>query len=421
MTGRQRMVSLTEAESEGLNRDVGTANAAREPLIFVVSGEASGDNLAGSLMQALKAKTGGRVRFAGVGGPQSERQGLQSLFPMRELSVMGLAEVLPHLPRLIKRLNQTVAAARHLEPDAIVTVDSPGFCLRLAHHLRGSGIPIIHYVAPQLWAWRPGRARKLSKRLDHIMALLPFEVSFFAKYGIPCTYVGHPAIESGVERGDGEGFRARHNLPQDAPLLCVVPGSRAGEVRRMLPVFGEALLLLKKNHPDLRVVIPAVPSTAEVVRSMTQNWPLDVTFADIAERPDAFAACNAATAKSGTVTLELALAGVPMVVAYRVSATTAFIVRRMGVSVEHASLVNLLAGRQVVPEFLQEECTASSLAAAVDELLRSRKAREAQAQGFRDVARVLGERTPPPSERAAKVVLDIVQARMNETSRAAAG
>jgi len=421
MTGRQRMVSLTEAESEGLNRDVGTANAAREPLIFVVSGEASGDNLAGSLMQALKAKTGGRVRFAGVGGPQSERQGLQSLFPMRELSVMGLAEVLPHLPRLIKRLNQTVAAARHLEPDAIVTVDSPGFCLRLAHHLRGSGIPVIHYVAPQLWAWRPGRARKLSKRLDHIMALLPFEVSFFAKYGIPCTYVGHPAIESGVERGDGEGFRARHNLPQDAPLLCVVPGSRAGEVRRMLPVFGEALLLLKKNHPDLRVVIPAVPSTAEVVRSMTQNWPLDVTFADIAERPDAFAACNAATAKSGTVTLELALAGVPMVVAYRVSATTAFIVRRMGVSVEHASLVNLLAGRQVVPEFLQEECTASSLAAAVDELLRSREAREAQAQGFGDVARVLGERTPPPSERAAKVVLDIVQARMNETSRAAAG
>jgi lipid-A-disaccharide synthase len=415
------MVSLAEAESEAPNRNPAASRTTPEPLIFVVSGEASGDNLAGSLMQALKAKTGGRVRFAGVGGPQSERQGLQSLFPMRELSVMGLAEVLPHLPRLIKRLNQTVAAARLLEPDAIVTVDSPGFCLRLAHHLRGSGIPIIHYVAPQLWAWRPGRARKLSKRLDHIMALLPFEVSFFAKYGIPCTYVGHPAIESGVERGDGEGFRARHGLPQDVTLLCVVPGSRAGEVRRMLPVFGQALLLLKKSHPDVRAVLPVVPSTAEVVKSMTQNWPLDVIFADIAERHDAFAACNAAMAKSGTVTLELALAGVPMVVAYRVSATTAFIVRRMGVSVEHASLVNLLAGRQVVPEFLQEECTASGLAAAMDELLSSREARAEQAQGFHDVARVLGERTPPPSERAAKVVLDIVQARMNEASRPAAG
>jgi len=421
MTGRQSMVFLAEAESEAPNRNPDASRTTPGPLIFVVSGEASGDNLAGSLMQALKAKTAGRVRFAGVGGPQSERQGLQSLFPMRELSVMGLAEVLPHLPRLIKRLNQTVAAARQLEPDAIVTVDSPGFCLRLAHHLRGSGIPIIHYVAPQLWAWRPGRARKLSKRLDHIMALLPFEVSFFAKYGIACTYVGHPAIESGVERGDGEGFRARHGLPQDVTLLCIVPGSRAGEVRRMLPVFGEALLLLKKTHPDLRAVIPVVPSTADVVKSMTQNWPLDVIFADIAESHDAFAACNAAIAKSGTVTLELALAGVPMVVAYRVSATTAFIVRRMGVSVKHASLVNLLAGRQVVPEFLQEECTASGLALAVDELLRSREAREAQAQGFRDVARVLGERTPLPSERAAKVVLDIVQARMNEASRPAAG
>jgi lipid-A-disaccharide synthase len=420
MTGRQSMVFFAEAENEAPNRNPDASRTAPEPLIFVVSGEASGDNLAGSLMQALKAKTGGRVRFAGVGGPQSERQGLQSLFPMRELSLMGLAEVLPHLPRLIKRLNQTVAAARQLEPDAIVTVDSPGFCLRLAHHLRGSGIPIIHYVAPQLWAWRPGRARKLSKRLDHIMALLPFEVSFFAKYGIPCTYVGHPAIESGVERGDGEGFRARHGLPQDVTLLCVVPGSRAGEVRRMLPVFGQALLLLKKSHPDLRAVIPVVPSTADVVKSMTQHWLLDVIFADIAERHDAFAACNAAMAKSGTVTLELALAGVPMVVAYRVSATTAFIVRRMGVSVEHASLANLLAGRQVVPEFLQEECTAAGLAAAVDELLSSREAREAQAQGFRDVARVLGERTPPPSERAAKVVLDIVQARMNEASRPAA-
>ena len=159
MTGRQSMVFLAEAESEAPNRNPDASRTTPGPLIFVVSGEASGDNLAGSLMQALKAKTAGRVRFAGVGGPQSERQGLQSLFPMRELSVMGLAEVLPHLPRLIKRLNQTVAAARQLEPDAIVTVDSPGFCLRLAHHLRGSGIPIIHYVAPQLWAWRPGRAR----------------------------------------------------------------------------------------------------------------------------------------------------------------------------------------------------------------------------------------------------------------------
>ena len=157
----------------------------REPLIFIVSGETSGDNLAGRLMGALKRKTAGHVRFAGVGGPQSEAQGLKSLFPMSELSVMGLAEVLPHLPRLIRRLNQTAAEARRLNPDAVVTVDSPGFSIRLAHHLHGSGIPIVHYVAPQLWAWRPGRANKLARRVDHLMALLPFEVTFFDEYGIP--------------------------------------------------------------------------------------------------------------------------------------------------------------------------------------------------------------------------------------------
>ena len=384
----------------------------REPLIFIVSGETSGDNLAGRLMAALKRETGGRIRFAGVGGPQSERQGLASLFPMSDLSVMGLAEVLPHLPRLLRRINETARAARELAPDAVVTVDSPGFCLRLAHHLRGSGIPVIHYVAPQLWAWGPFRAKKLKKRLDHIMALLPFEVPFFAQYGIPATYVGHPAIDAGAEHGDGSAFRTRHKISVDTPLLCVLPGSRAGEVRRMLPVFGEAVALLKQKHPDLRIVIPAVDSVAGLVRDMTKDWPLPVLLvSDMAERFDVFAASNAAMAKSGTVTLELALAGVPMVVAYRISPTSAFIVRRMGVAVEHASLVNLLLGRQVVPEFLQEECTGANIAEGVDEILSSETVRAAQQKDFAAVVKALGSPTPSPSERAAKVVLDIVQGR----------
>jgi lipid-A-disaccharide synthase len=382
-----------------------------EPLIFIVSGETSGDNLAGPLMGALKRKTGGHVRFAGVGGPQSEKQGLESLFPMSDLSVIGLAEVLPHLPRLVRRINQTTKAARLLTPDAVVTVDSASFSLRLAHHLRGSGIPIVQYVAPQLWAWRPGRVRKLAKRVDHVMALLPFEVPFFAKYGIASTYVGHPAIESGIERGNGPAFRARHGLAPDATVLCVLPGSRAGEVRRMLPVFGEALLLLRQNFQNLRVVIPVADAAAEAVAGMTQDWPIQVVLADMAERFNAFAASDAAMAKSGTVTLELALAGVPMVVAYRVSPTTAFLVRRMGVNVEHASLVNLLAGRKVVPEFIQEECTALKLAEPVAEILSSKEAREAQLQGFREAVKALGDPNPPPSERAAKVVLDIINGR----------
>ena len=381
------------------------------PLIFIVAGETSGDNLAGRLIGALKRKTGGRIRFAGVGGPQSEAQGLKSLYPMSDLSVLGLAEVLPHLPRLVRRINQTTEAARSLAPDAVVTVDSASFSLRLAHHLRGTGIPIIQYVAPQLWAWRPGRAKKLGRRVNHIMALLPFEASFFAKYDIPSTYVGHPAIETGVDRGDGPAFRARHGLPPDATVLCVLPGSRSGEVRRLIPVFGEALLTLNRAYPDLRIVIPVAHAAAESVRAMTQDWPFQVVFAEMEERFDAFAASDAALAKSGTVTLELALAGVPMVVAYKVTATTAFLVRRMGVSVDHASLVNLLAGRMVVPEFIQEECTAPQLAEAVAEILSSKEVRERQLQGFREVAKALGDPEPPPSERAAKVVLDVINGR----------
>jgi lipid-A-disaccharide synthase len=383
----------------------------QEPLIFVVSGEPSGDNLAGRLMGALKAETGGQIRFAGVGGPQSAAQGLESLFPIRELSLVGLAEVVPHLPRLIKRINQTAAAAREIEPDVVVTIDSPSFTLRVAQKLRGTGIPVVHYVAPQLWAWRPGRAKSLAKRVDHIMALLPFEVPFFAKHGIPCTYVGHPAIEAGAGNGDGEAFRKRHGLPPDAPVLCVVPGSRVSEVRRILPVFAEALGMLKARYPNLHIVIPVAAAVAHEFEALTEDWPYPVVrVTNPEERFDAFAACDAAMTKSGTVTLELALAQVPMVVAYRVSPATAFLVRRMGVSVEHAALVNLLVGHGLVPELIQEDCTPQKLATAMDELFASEEARRAQREGFRQVIEIMGKATPP-SEHAAKVVLDIVRAR----------
>jgi lipid-A-disaccharide synthase len=329
---------------------------------------------------------------------------------MSDLSLMGFAEVLPHLPLIARRLNQTVAAARSLKPDAVVTVDSPDFCLRVCERLHGSGIPVIHYVAPQLWAWRPGRARKLAAKIDHLMALLPFEVPFFAKYGVPCTYVGHPAIESGASHGDGRAFRARHHLPARATLLCVIPGSRPGEVRRMLPVFNEAIALLKARHPDLHVVIPVVHTAEEAVREATRDWPLPVLLVtDLSERFDAFAASDAAMAKSGTVSLELALAGVPMAVGYRVSPVTAFIGRCL-INVEHASLANLLTGRAIIPEFIQENCTPENLAETVEALLKPGEAREAQRAGFRESVEVLGDPDPPPSLRAARVVLDLIKA-----------
>jgi lipid-A-disaccharide synthase len=278
--------------------------------------------------------------------------------------------------------------------------------------LRGTGIPLVHYVAPQLWAWRPGRAKKLAKRVDHVMALLPFEVPFFANYGVPCTYVGHSAIEAGAGRGDGKAFRERHGLPAKAPVLCVVPGSRVGEVRRMLPVFSGALSILKERYPNLHIVIPVASAVAQEVEALTADWPFPVVHVTNAEeRFDAFAACDAAMTKSGTVTLELALAEVPMVVSYRVNPLTAFIVRRIGINVEHASLANLLVGHGFIPELIQDDCTPETLAREMETLFSSDEKREAQREGFRQVIDILGKATPAPSTRAAEVVLDLVRAR----------
>ena len=387
----------------------------QEPRVFIIAGEPSGDNLAGRLIGALREMTDYRVSISGIGGPQCEAQGLESLFPMRELALIGIAEVVPHLPRILKRMNQTADKIRETKPDLVVTVDAPSFTLRVAKKLRGSGIPIVHYVAPQAWAWRAGRAKTLGQRVDHLMALLPFEVDFFAKHGLPTTYVGHPAIESAMA-GDGKSFRDAHGIADTAPLLCVVPGSRNSEVRRMLPVFAEAVALLSERYRDLQIVIPVAPNVAETVGAQTRDWPLPVLHVtNPAKRFDAFAASDVAMAKSGTVTLELGLARVPMAVAYRVSALTAFIVRRMPIAVKYASLVNLLADREVVPELLQGGCTAPAVAEKVANLLGSPEARAAQQEGFAEVLQVLGDVDPPPSRRAAKVVLDLIAKGSAET------
>ncbi len=381
------------------------------PLIFLVAGEPSGDNLAGRLMTALKRQTGNRVRFAGVGGPAMAREGLESQFPMSELSLMGLAEVVPHLPRLLRRLRETAAEIERLEPQAVVTVDSPDFSFRVARRIGGLGIPRVHYVAPHVWAWRPGRARKLGRSVDHLLALLPFEPRFFEGFGMPCTFVGHPVLEAGVERGDGAAFRARHGIAPDATVVSVLPGSRQTEVRRLLPVFAQSLRLLGRGRPHLTLAVSTVDALREQVTAATRAWPMpNVVVTDPQEKYDAFAASQAAVTKSGTVTLELALAGVPMVICYKVSPVTAFLARRL-VSVRFAGLVNLLADRQVAPELLQEACTPKAIAAAVESLLTDEAARAAQIAGFGEVVGCLGGVSPAPSERAAKVVLQAIDRR----------
>ena len=333
-------------------------------------------------------------------------QGLASLFPMEELSVMGIAEILPRLPRLRRRVAETVAAIRAAKPDAVVTIDAPTFCNAVWRRLGRTDARLIHYVAPSVWAWRPGRARRLARRIDRVMCLLPFEPPYFEREGLAASFVGHPVVETAAGRGDGARFRARHRIPGDATTLCVLPGSRQGEVRRMLPPFGAAVARLADRYPDLVVLVPTVPAVAEDVRWAIAPWPArTMRIADEADKYAAMAASNAALAASGTVALELALAHLPSVIAYRVNALTAQIVRRL-VRIEHVSLVNILLKRAAVPELLQGDCTPDRLAAALVPLIEDPKARADQIAAAAEAAAMLGADGLPPSERAARVVLD---------------
>lgn len=381
----------------------GTAD---EPLVFLVAGEPSGDQLGARLMAAIEKRR--RVRFAGVGGPLMEARGLSSLFPMAELSVMGLAEVVPHLPRLSRRLSQTATAVRECRPAVLLTIDSPGFNFRLARRLKGAGVPIVHYVAPSVWAWRPGRARAVAGVLDHLMALLPFEPPYFEAEGLATTFVGHPVVEGIVEQGNGEDFRRRHGIPAGATVLCVLPGSRRSETSRLLPIFGRTLGLLKERFRDLHAVVPTVDTVAGAVAAAAAGWPVPAVVIGVAsEKAAAFAAADVALAASGTVALELAMAGVPAVIAYRVHPVTGWLARRL-VRVPFVSLVNVILERQAMPEFLLNDCTPDKLAAAVGTLLVDETERAVQRAAGEEALARLGRGGPAPSGRAAEVVLNVI-------------
>lgn len=383
------------------------------PLVFLIAGEPSGDVLGARLMAALKDATGGQVRFAGIGGERMVAEGLESLFPLDELALFGLAELLPKLPNLIRRLRQTVQEILRLRPDAVVTIDAPDFGFRVAKRIRKSGadIPLIHYVAPTVWAWRPGRAKKIAGFLDHLLVLLPFEPPYFEAEGLGCTFVGHSIVEGGADKGNAVRFRAAHGLPGDAPILTVLPGSRRSEVAALLPDFGAALARLKERHPHLIVAVPTVPQVADAVRSATKAWPLPTIVVEgDQDKYDAFAASTAALAASGTVALELALAGVPAIIAYRIHPLTYRLYRRL-IRVSYVNLVNIMLDRALVPELLQQDCTPEKLAGAVDRLLTDPAARQAQKDGVAQVARWLGQGDVPPSRRAAEAVLKVMAGR----------
>jgi lipid-A-disaccharide synthase len=376
-------------------------------LIYLVAGEASGDALGARLVAALRARDPA-LRFAGIGGERLAEQGVASLFPMRELALMGLIEVLPNIRRLARRLDETVADVAAKRPAVLVTIDSPGFTLRLAARVKPMGIPVIHYVAPQIWAWRPGRVEKIKAQVDRVLCLLPFETVLFDHAGIAADFVGHPVLESGADTGDSARFRASHGLAPRDRVLLVMPGSRRFASIRRLPVFGETLALLARRVPTLRPIVAVSPIVAEAVRRAVQDWPgAPILVQDIADKHDAFAAAEAGLIKSGTSSLEMAVAGVPHIIAYRLNPITAWIAERL-VRVPFASLVNLLAERQVAPEFLQRFAVPERMAEALETLLTDPTAAATQRAGF---AEVLGKLHPPglrPSEAAAGVVLEAI-------------
>jgi lipid-A-disaccharide synthase len=327
--------------------------------------------------------------------------------------------VLPRARAILRRVKQTVAEIRRLKPRAVVTIDSSGFTWRVAKRLRerGETLPLIHYVAPMVWAWRSYNARKMARWYDHLMTLLPFEPPFFTAVGLSCSYVGHPVIESGADRGDGAGFRARHGIAPTERVLCLLPGSRRGEVTRLLPIFDATLRRVLPRFPGIRLVLPAVPHMADLIERETRQWPVPVTvLRGPGEKYDAFAASEMALAASGTVALELAMAGLPAVIAYRTNALTGWYLRRV-VKAKYANLVNLILDRLVVPELLLEECTPDRLSSALEQLLVDETARRAQQAGYRECLVILGGEGMPPSERAADQVLAVIAERSGRAER----
>jgi lipid-A-disaccharide synthase len=324
---------------------------------------------------------------------------------MRELALMGLLEVLPRLRQLHRRLDQTVADITARRPDVVVTIDSPGFTLRVLRRIAPLGIKRAHYVAPQVWAWRESRVKHYPGLWDRLLCLLPFEPDFFARHNLQAVFVGHPVLESGADHGDANRFRARHGLAAATPILTVMPGSRRTEVSRLLPILGETV---KRLPVTVSPVVPLAGPVAEAVHAGTREWPVSpILISDPAEKYDAFAASTAALTKSGTSTLELALAGTPMLVTYRVNPISAAIGKRL-IKVRYASLLNLLVDRPVVPELLQKDCRPDRLAAELTKLLTDSAAAQAQRDVVAEPLAMLRAEGMAPSAAAAAAVLDLL-------------
>jgi lipid-A-disaccharide synthase len=382
------------------------ANSSVARKIFLIATEESGDRLGANLMKVLRQRLGGAVQFEGVGGQSMAREGLASLFPIEELSIIGLAAVAKQLPKILRLIRETTRAVTQASPDVLVIIDSPDFTHRVARRVRARdpAIPIVDYVSPSVWAWRPGRARAMCRYVDHVLALLPFEPEEYRRLrGPPCSYVGHPLTEQiGTLRPNADEQKRRNEAP---PVLLVLPGSRRSEIRHHMAAFGETLGRLRDEGVAFELILPTMPHLLDAVSEGLKSWKVAprVVIGE-QEKRAAFRIARAALAKSGTVTLELALAGVPMVTAYRTGAVEAWILIR-AINVKSVILANLVVGENVVPEFLQQDCTPEKLAPALRDVLDDSPLRRRQVEAFAGIDTVMSTGNQPPGVRAADIVL----------------
>ncbi len=377
---------------------------------MLVAAEASGDDRGAGLARALRARLGDDVRFVGVGGARMAAEGVQSPFDIAELSILGLLEGLLAYRKVVVRVRATVALAQREKPDVVVLIDSWGFTLRVAQQLRklDPKLPLIKYVAPQVWATRPGRARTLAASVDHLLSIHVFDAPYFEAEGLATTFVGNSALTLDFSRADGARLRKDLGITPEAPVLLVLPGSRPGEISRILPPFAEAVAILKAQRPDLEVVIPAAPTVAETVKAQASGW-AHIVEGETAKL-DAMKAATLALACSGTVTTELALAGVPMVVGYRLGALTHAILKRL-IRTPYITLFNIAAQAFVAPELVQDDCNGPNLAREVGRRLDDPALRAAQVEAQTAALSKMGRGGPDPSEVAADTVLKVLAER----------